>query len=407
MLLQLAFRNIWRNRRRTLLTLSAMVVSLALLILSLGVFSGMLVDILASTTGQYHGHLIITADHYLDDHDMYKHFTTDDQTLNKLRAQENITGISERLRGYGLVSHADNSYPAELLGVHPEMERTVTSLQNQLSEGAYLEPDDENGAVIGSGLAKKLGVKTGDELVFVTQAADGSIGNDLLMVRGIFRTGHSGHDNSLVLVSLPWLQRTMALPGQIHELTLAVDDPLQAAEYVPTVSALLPKGLETTDWGELLPEMREAIASFDVSRFIFVVILYFATGLGILNTIFMSVMERTQEFGVMMAVGLRPRQVNHLVLLESLFLGIIGAILGLILGLLISSYMSRVGIDLSTWITPVTYAGGTIQPRLKAIFETRNFIDPAILLLVVSLVAGFFPARRAAKLQPVEAIRED
>ncbi len=407
MLLRLASRNLWRNRRRTLLTLSAMVVSLALLTLSLGVFSGMLVDILASTTEQYHGHLVITADDYLDDRDMYKNFSSDEQLLRKLETDEVVIGFSQRLRGFGLASHDESSYPVELLGIHPEMEKSVTNLHQQLAEGAYLSGNNGNGAVIGSSLAKKLKVSPGDELVFVTQAADGSIGNDLLIVRGIFRTGHSGHDNSLVLVPQQWLQKVMTLDGKIHEIAIAINAPLRAADYKPALATLLPQGLSITDWGELLPEMREAIASFDVSRLIFVIILYFATGLGILNTIFMSVMERTREFGILMALGLRPGQIKRLVLLESLLLGLIGTLLGLVCGLILSYYMSRFGIDLSTWITPITYAGGTMQPRLKAIFEYRNFIEPAYLLVVVSVLAGFFPARRAANLQPVQAIRED
>ncbi len=407
MLLRLASRNLWRNKRRTLLTLSAMVVSLALLTLSLGVFSGMLVDILASTTGQYHGHLVVTAEGYLDDRDMYRSFAPDPQLRQRLEADASVTGFSERLRGFGLISHRESSYPAELLGIHPEMEQTVTSLHRQLVEGDYLADSNGAGAVLGSGLARKLDVRPGDELVFVTQAADGSIGNDLLTVRGIFRTGHTGHDNSLVLVPQQWLQRVMALGGALHEIAVAVDEPLRAAEYRPRLAEHLANGMAVTGWGDLLPEMREAIASFDVSRLIFVCILYIATGLGILNTVFMSVMERTREFGILMALGLRPAQVRRLVLLESFLLGALGTLLGLACGLGLNYWMSRVGIDLSSWITPVTYAGGTIQPRLKAIFEARNFIDPAWLLLVVSLLAGFFPARRAAKLQPVEAIREE
>ena len=407
MLLRLASRNLWRNRRRTLLTLSAMIVSLALLTLSLGVFSGMLVDVLESTTEQYHGHIIITKEGYLDDRDMYKNFFADPELINKLQQDEKIKGVSERLRGFGLVSHAESSYPAELLGIRPEMEQSVTKLHLQITAGSYLKTEDTNGAVIGSALAKKLGIAPGDELVFVTQAADGSIGNDILTVRGIFKTGHPGYDNSLTLVPQKWLQQVMALEGRIHEITLAIEDPLQAEVQKTEISALLDNGYTATDWGVLLPEMQEAIASFDVSRLIFVIILYIATGLGILNTIFMSVMERTREFGILMALGLRPHQIKHLVLLESFLLGLLGTMLGLICGLGLSYYMSVVGIDLSSWITPVTYAGGTIQPRLKAIFEYRNFIDPAWLLLIVSILAGYFPARRAAKLQPVEAIREE
>jgi ABC-type lipoprotein release transport system permease subunit len=408
MLFSLAYRNLWRNGRRSLLTLSAMIVSLALLILALSIFSGMLRDILASATEQYHGHLVISEGDYQENHDLYTTLAeTDLPLIERLADSDQVTGLSPRLRGYGLISHTDNSYPAELLGVHPSQEAGVTSLQRQLVAGSALNDGDDRGAIIGETLARRLGVKPGAELVFVTQAADGSIGNDLLIVRGIFKTGDSAHDNGLLLVPLGWLQRTLALPGQVHEVALAIADPMSAPETAARLRPLLPEGVSIVDWGTLLPQMREAIASFDVSRMIFSVILYFATGLGVLNTLFMSVMERTREFGILMAIGLRPGRIRLLVLLESILLGLLGASLGVAGGLVLCALMRDNGLDLSAWITPISYAGGTLPPRLHTVLELRNLLDPTLMLLLTTLIAGVFPARRAARLQPVAAIRMD
>jgi ABC-type lipoprotein release transport system permease subunit len=407
MLLRLALRNLWRNPRRTLLTLSAMVVSSSLLILALGVFSGMLRDMLASATEQYRGHLVISRKGYQEDRDLFATFAATDSLRRELLGRPQVTGLSPRLRGFGLLAHGDSTYPAELLGVEPAAESGVTTLARQLTDGTFLPAASGSGAVLGRELARKLGVGPGDELVFVTQAADGSIGNDLLTVTGVFATGDAGHDNALVLVGLPWLQRVLALPGAVHELAASVAEPLRAAETAKALSPVLPPGLEALDWGALLPEMREVIASFDVSRMIMVVILYAAAGLGILNTCFMSVLERTREFGILMAMGLRPAQVRRLVLLETLALGAIALGLGAGLGLALSLAMARHGIDLSGVITPVTYAGGTILPRLRAVLEPANFLLPAALLLLVCLLAGFIPANRAARLRPAEAIREE
>jgi len=407
MLFRLALRNLGRNRRRSLLTLSAMVVSSALLILALGVFSGMLQDMLSTATEQYSGHLVISVPGYQDDRDMFANFAADPGLLTRLEQQPEVVAATPRLRAFGLVSHASSSYPAELLGIDPSREARVTSLQEHLRAGAPLAGSDGDGALIGAGLAKKLGVVPGDELVFLTQAADGSIGNDLLRVRGVFQTGDTGHDNSLLLVPLAWLQRVTALPGRLHEIAVRSAVPLQAAELRPVLQQLVGDALQVRDWGELLPEMHEAIASFDVSRMIVVLILYIATGLGILNTFFMSVMERTREFGILMAIGMRPLRIRLLVLLESLLLGLLSLAVGVGLGLLLTWYMQTRGIDLSGWITPVTYAGGTILPRLHAVFDPANFTIPALLLLMICLAAGFLPANRAAKLSPVEALRED
>lgn len=406
MLYQLAFRNIWRNRRRTLLTLSAMVVSSALLILALGVFSGMLRDMLATATEQYYGHLIISSTGYQDDRDMYRSIEMEHLPERLLREPE-IEGSSLRLRSFGLLSHQQDSAPAELLGVLPQRERGVTGIHESLIKGSYLQSSDDSGAVVGVGLARRLNLNVGDSLVYVTQAADGSIGNDLLSVRGIFRTGDVGHDNGLVLVGLNWLQSVVALPDQVHEIAVRIGQPLEATRYADQYRSLLPAGQELLDWGQMLPEMKEVVASYNVSRLIIVTILYIATGLGILNTFYMSVMERTREFGVLMSMGMRPGQVRLMVLVETLAMGVLALVCGVLAGLGLSLYMAAVGIDLSGTLTPITYAGGTILPRLHAVIEVENILIPAGCLLLICLLAGFLPANRAARMQPVVAIRED
>lgn len=407
MLLTLAFRNLWRNRRRTLLTLSAMVVSASLLILALGVFSGMFKDMLASATEQYYGHMVLAHPDYHLRRDLFAHMPVEIVDLAPLNQSLGIKGKSPRLRSFGLLSRLGTSQPVELLGIVPELEQQVTSLQQQITAGHYPTERERNGALIGQGLARKMKVQTGDELVFVTQAADGSIGNDLLIVSGIFSTGDSRHDNNLVLAPLPWLQQVLVLPGRIHEVAMVVADPMAAAQIADRINPLLPENIEILDWGELLPEMREVIAAYDVSRMIIVTILYLATGLGILNTFFMSVMERTREFGILMAQGMRPWAIRSLVLLETGMLGVIALAIGLLLGAAMTLYMQQVGIDLTGYITPVTYAGGTILPRLHAVFELGNFLVPAGMLLLISLLAGFLPANRAARLDPVAAVREE
>jgi ABC-type lipoprotein release transport system permease subunit len=407
MLTALAFRNLWRNRRRTLLTLSAMVVSAALLILSLGVFSGMIDDMLTTTTQLYHGHLVLATPAYHAHRELHAVLAENAADLPARAGIDGLRASTPRLRAFGLLSVATSSQPVEILGVDPAREPRVTTLHRQLVAGRYLRPGEAGAVVIGSALAKKLGATVGSEVVVVTQAADGSIGNDLLTVCGIFTTGDSRYDGRLAVTPLPWLQQLLVLDGRIHEVTLAVSEPLNAFAVADRLNAVLPAGIEARDWGDLLPEMREVIASFDVSRMIVVGILYFATALGILNTCFMSVMERTREFGLLLAAGMRPWGIRRLVLVETLFLGLLGSGFGLLGGLLLTWYMQAVGIDLSGTITPITYAGSTILPRLRAVFDTANFLIPVVMLIVVALLAGFLPANRAARLDPVAALREE
>jgi ABC-type lipoprotein release transport system permease subunit len=407
MLWTMAVRNLWRNRRRTLLTMSALMVSVALLILSLGIFSGMFAAMLASATQQYHGHMVISVPAYQDRRQLHDSFPYSRQLLDRLRERDEILGAAPRLRGFGLVSRAGRTEAGELLGIDPGREQQVTSLNRMLTAGVFPSSGQGNWVILGRGLAAKLEARPGDELVFFTQAADGSIGNDLLQVTGIFATGDFTRDNSLALVSLDWLQQLLVLPGRIHEIALALRSPMSAAKLVPVISGQLPPELEVYDWGRLLPEMQEVIASYDVSRFILMLILYAAAGLGVLNTFYMSVLERVREFGVLLAIGLKPAAIRNLVLLESLLLGMLSLLAGSGVGVFMTLLLSGRGIDLSRWISSVTYAGGTIPPRLRTELVADNLLLPGLVLLLVCLLAGYLPARRASRLQPVAALRGD
>jgi len=405
MMLHLALRNLGSNRRRSLLTISSMVVSSALLILILGVFGGMLDDVVASATEQYHGHLVVSRQGYQNQRNLFSAFGSSRGGAQELRAQPEVLGASPRLRAFGLISHQDTTCSVEVLGVLPSEEQLVTNFSKLLTTGSYLTSGEIDGVLIGRALADRLGVSPGDELVFLTQAADGSIGNALLKVQGMFTALDSSLEGRLVLVNLPWLQEVMVLPDRIHEVAVRLADPMNADLVARKLQKHLPGDLQAEDWGSLIPEMRQVVTAFESMRIIITVIFYLAAGLGILNTFFMSVYERTREFGILLAIGMRPGQIRNMILVEAFLMSIVGLLIGTCLGLLLTLYMMYVGIDLSAYMTSVTYAGGIISPHLKAVMSLSNFLLPAILLMAVSLLAGFLPARRASRLRPAIAIR--
>lgn len=402
----LAIRNICRNKRRSFLTISAMVLSSAMLLLAMGISAGKMQDMLASATDQYYGHIIISAKGYQKNHSMFKNFGISPELLNKISNHKDIKGCSPRLRGFGLLCREERSLPVEALGIIPDLEKKVTVLQDSIINGSGFDQEN-NGVLIGEGLAEKLKVRPGSELAFVTSAGDGSIGNGLLIVNGIFKTGNFRNDNQLILVKMNWLQNIMVLDGAAHSLAISVYDPMQAGKTAAGLQTALGEKFEIQDWSTFLPEIRDAIAISYVTNVIVMIIFYLATGLGIFNTFYMSVMERSYEFGVLMALGTRPMQIRMLVLMETFFMGLIAVVLGIGLGLCLNIYMQKVGIDLSGHIAPITYGGGTILPRIHSVIEPWHQIPAASLLLLVCLAAGFFPANRAAKLNPVQVIRGD
>ena len=406
MLLSLAIRNIRRNRRRSLLTMTAMVMASSLLLLGMGIEGGELHDMLASVTEQYHGHLVISQAGYQVHQDMFIHFSPDPETLKTAAALSGVTGVSPRLRGFGLLSFGQETMSVEILGVDPEKEAGVTTLQSKLIAGEGFDKD-RAGVLLGRKLAQKLKVRPGDSLVLIGTGSDGSIANDLLTVKGIFSTGNTRNDTALVLVPLPWLQDFLVLPGKVHELAVSLKKPMRARTLARSLQAVLPKSFEVQVWSVFLPEIRDAIALGHLSNLIILAIFYLATGLCVFNTVYMSVMERSREFGILMALGTRPWQIRRMVLAETFVMGGISVLLGIIFGFAMNLYMAKIGIDLSGHVAPISYAGGTILPVVHSVIEPVSQILSALVLFLVCMVAGFFPANKAAMLVPIDVIQEN
>ncbi len=404
MLISMCIRNILRNKRRSILTVSAMVFASSLLLLGMGISAGKMHDMLASATEQYHGHLVISQKGYQARRSMYVHFKPSEEITRKILSAPGVTGVSPRLRGFGLLSYEEAAMPVEILGIEPEKEANVTTLQQKLTAGNGFDKS-RDGVLIGKKLAEKLKAGPGDKLALVSTGSDGSIANELLTVKGIFATENTRNDTALILVPLAFLQDFLVLPESIHEFSVSMKDPMEASILAETLAAELPDNFETMDWGRFLPEIRDAIAISHVSNIIILAIFYLATGLCVFNTVYMSVMERTREFGVLMALGSRPWHIRKMILTETFIMGGISVFFGTLLGFAMNYYMQIHGINMSGHVAPITYGGGTILPVVHAVIEPLPQILAAALLIVVCLVSGFFPANKAAGLVPVDVIQ--
>ena len=402
--LKMAYRNLWRNKRRTGLTILAMVVASSMLMLSIGILNGMIFDLISSATDQYTGHIRITRAGYPDDRDLYKSLDHYQSILDKVDSSPEVMAASPRLRSFGLFSLGHRTQAVEILGIEPEREQKVTTLGRYLISGTFVSQPGQ--VVIGEVLARKLKAGIGSQVVYLTTAADGSIGNDLLTVTGIFKTGSLDHDGSLALVSLHWLEDLLVYPGHIHEIAIGVKKAALATEIAEKIAVQLSNpSLLVQSWQEILPAMKQALDFYDLYILIILFILYLATGLGIINTFFMIIYERTKEFGLMLSLGMTPREVRRLMVSEAAIMGVISTLLGGLLGLGLISWFYFHGLDLSAWVTPVSYLGATIQPILHTQFSWQGIIYPIFFLVVTSAASAFIPAWRASKLDPVQALR--
>ncbi|MFC1541656.1 ABC transporter permease [Candidatus Latescibacterota bacterium] len=408
LLLKLGYRNLWRNRRRTLLTMTAMSLATALLILTLGIYDGMLWDMINGATEKYHGHVKITAENYMQRRQLHQTIP-DNGIYDSIRADSRVKGIAGRVKGFALLSfgEGDDSHtsPAELFGINPIDEKNVSLLHENVSEGVFLSDTSSNDIVLGNGLAKLLEAEIGGEIVAMGQGADGSIAADLFTVVGFVDTGDPIRDASLAVVGRTTLQEMLVIEGRLHELSVSLEKSLEAREWAAEYQPQFP-GMDVTPWNVFLPQIGQIIEIWDAMKIIFAVIFYFAVILVAANTMYMALLERMREFGIMRAIGMKPRRLSRMIVLEAILMCGIAGIVGGIIGISGSFYLKDHYIELSGVMTQISYAETTLQPRLRSYPMLDSMIMPIVVIIILGIIVSLFPARKLKKLKPVDVLRE-
>jgi len=408
LLWKLGYRNLWRNRRRTILTMSAIGIAASMVILMLSIYEGMLWDMIESATDLYHGHVKITAEHYLDQRQI--HLTLpQDGLYETVKKDLRVRGISGRVRGFALLSSGEgagsHTQPAELLGIDPGGERTVTRLYEHVLEGVFLSGQDSKDILLSKGLAKRLDAKIGGEIVAMGQGADGSIAADIFHVAGIIETNDPIRDVTLAVVGRKTLQDMLVLDGQVHEWAVSLRRPLGAKDWAQEFRTGV-QGVEVSSWYDFLPQMIQILDIWNAMKYVFALIFYFAVILVAANTMYMTFFERIREFGIMEALGLRVRRLALMIIIEGFLMSAISGIIGGIAGFLMSLYMSDHPIDLSMFFSEISFAGAAFQPRLRCYMLAENIVMPVIMVIGLGMLIALFPAWRLKRLHPVDALKE-
>ncbi|MCH8015144.1 MAG: ABC transporter permease [Acidobacteria bacterium] len=409
--LRLGWRNLWRNPRRSLITISAVGCGYAILIVLIGLTVGIAGQMLKNGTGLLMGDLQLHHSGYLPERSLYDTIGSDEDSelegvLHQLSLYPQLAGRSPRVYGFGLLSTGENSAGARLMGVDPQVESGVSSFLSGLQAGA-LDDSVERSLLLGDVLARELEATIGSQVAIVTQAADGSLGNDLFLVSGILHTGLSYLDRSLAVLYLEDLQELLALgPDEVHEIAVRIEDPMDADGFAAQLNASeeLPANISARSWGELAPQLKDYVSLAQGMYGFIILIIGLFTAMGVLNTMMMAVFERSREIGLVVALGMRPLLIVSSILLESLFLGILGLIGGFGLGAWGMSYLTTQGLDLSRWMGELSMLGTRIDPVLKASWGWDYVLWSALGLLSATLLAALFPAVKAARLNPVQAL---
>ncbi|MEA3465430.1 MAG: FtsX-like permease family protein [Thermodesulfobacteriota bacterium] len=402
-----AWKNLWHHRRRTLITLLG--ISMALMLtqtlhnLAIGSYS----QIIESGVRSGSGHFAIYHHGYRQDHDEKMTFAVG-QLPHTLATSPHIEFALPRIHISGLAQSSHDSRAVAIMGINMVTEAVVNPLLRQLPQDQWLRAEQPRDALLGRRLLEELQIRLGQKLVLTVQDRDGNLVSELLRVRGIIDSRIKQIDSTLVMIGREKAAEITGLHGQIHELAIVLHNAGVMPQLHDEIGQRVSKNdnIELVAWQVSMPNLADAIRLDYASQNVMLVIILLIITIGIVNTLLMSVMERIHEFGIMLAMGATPLRLWQLILCESAILGAAAATFGTVLGSLSTWYLVEVGIDLRDFISENMEFGGVVfEPIIRATWTPMWMLESALYIVLLSIVAALYPAFKAARLSPVDAMR--
>jgi ABC-type lipoprotein release transport system permease subunit len=413
-LLRLAWRNLWWNPRRTLIAMAAIGLGYVMLLLVTCLMAGLRQQMIESGTGLILSDIEVHAPEYYPDRPADRTLggrggTDVGALVAAIAADPRVLAVAPRVYGFGLVSATRQSAGAQLVGVDPDLEQKVTVLQTRIVKGTYLNAGSLKGVVIGDKFATTIGVDIGSEIVVLTPAVDGSTGNDLYTVAGMFHTGLDAMDSGLVLMPLAALQDLLRLPpGRVHEVGIKLHDIATATSAAAALDVRLNRivPVRVRAWPELAPELADYVQFNRRVTFMLFFIFFVLAAMGIVNTMLMAIVERTREFGMLMSVGMRPVQIVGLIVAEATGLAAASLALGAVLASPLLWYLQVHGLNLGQRGGAISLAGIVVGPLWHGRQDFAAYAEAGLGLALTALAAALYPALRAARFRPAVALRK-
>lgn len=405
-LLRLAWRNLWRNRRRTWITLAALAFSIMLVQASHNLSSGVYAQMIESGVRAGSGHLTVYRSGYLNSRDEKLSFDPRG-LLPDLARMPAVEAVLPRLHLGGLAQSSRESRGIVLTGIDPGKEALINPFLRRLPKDRQLPDGVSRKALLGDRLLRELQLKPGGKFVVTLQNRQGEMISELFRVHGVIHTGMRELDRSLVMIGRQRAAELAGVPGQVHELALIMKDAGQPAAVAQLRRLLAAeRDLRLVFWDEAMANLANAIKlDYASQKFIFLIILMIVT-IGVVNTLLMSVMERSREFGTILALGARPATLHRLLFLEALIVGSVGLLLGTLFGSLATWYLVAKGIDLRHWIDSELEFGGVVfEPVLRAVWDPLWMLQIGLYVVLLCVAAVLYPAYRAGRIVPAVAMR--
>jgi ABC-type lipoprotein release transport system permease subunit len=401
---RLAWRNVWRHRRRTVIIVLAMGFGLALMMFYDGLVAGFNQAIYGNAIQVLGGNIQVHAEGFRAKAELNPLLPLADAeaVVEAAQANSEVVAATRRIITGGLASSREGAFAVGITGIEPEAELSVNLAEKHLVAGRLLTADDGDVVYIGKGLADSMGVQVGDRFTLTGRATHAQMRQRTMTVAGIFDLGMADLEKRTVYISLSEAQSLYGLDGQSTEVAIVLR---QVGREAAVISALKPglPGYEIESFEANYPELQSALATKGGVMNIFSVVILMIAGIGILNLLLMAIYERTREIGILGAMGLKPRQISLLFILEGTLIGLVGVAAGVGLGLLFNGLLMRVGLDFTAFSSITTYTA-LISGRVYPSWGVEKLLGRALTVAIIASLAAVIPAREAAQREPAEAL---
>jgi ABC-type lipoprotein release transport system permease subunit len=403
-LIKIAWRNVWRQRRRTILIAIAMGVTMSLLVFYDGLIVGFEQAIYGNAIQLMGGNIQVHAPGYSEKSSRTPLLPMEnpDQVVQVAEAHPDVVMAAKRIVTGGLVTNREGAFSVSIVGVETDKEVQISPVAQNISAGRYLDAEDGDLIVIGQGLATAMEVEVGDRITMVGASTHEQTRQRTMSIVGIYDVGVPSVEKTTIYMSLSEAQQLFNLNGQVTEVVISLKQIGQEPGVVNTLNrAQLP--YEVATWVTTVPELKQTMDMKTSVMNVFGVIMLGIAAIGILNLLTMAVFERTREIGVMGALGLKPRQITLLFLMEGILIGVMGAVFGAVLGTIINGLLGYYGIDYSQF-ADLTEFTALISGRIYSQLVPLKVLQHALTVAIIAAIAALYPAREAARREPAEAL---
>jgi ABC-type lipoprotein release transport system permease subunit len=402
--LRLAWRNIWRHKRRTIIIVLAMSLTLALMMFYDGLMNGFTNAIYGNAVKVLGGNVQVHAEGYRAEANSNPLFPlADPQAVVKAAEANPLTlAATQRIKTGGLVTSREGAFSVGIIGVEPEKEMKVNIIGQNVKDGRNLTSEDLDSVLLGKGLADAMGVKVGDRITMVGRSQHEQMRQRTMTVVGIFDLGLTDMEKQNVYISLGEAQALYEVTSST-EVAVFLESLGQESSVISAIKSGLPGGYEVESFQANYPDLASAVNTKTGVMDFFSVIIIAIAGVGILNLLLMAVYERTREIGVLGAMGLKPNQISLLFILEGIMIGLVGVAVGIVFGLALNGYLKSVGLDFGNMSTAASYMA-LVQGRVYPTWGVEKLLMRTSMIALISALAALIPAMEAGRREPAEAL---